>query len=94
MAKAKPKTQPGLGPVGDGAFGSTTVPVTSKTPKEKPITNVQTVAIHSMRNLHWDGVGSLSIGYNILTEAQAEKWLTNKHTRLATPEEVAGAYSK
>jgi len=92
MANSESKTQPGLGPVGDGAFGSTTVNANKKTPKAKPIRNVETVAIHSMRNLHWDGVGSLSIGYNIVTEAQAEKWLTNKHTRLATPEEVAGAY--
>ena len=94
MAKPKPKTQPGLGPVGDGAFGSTTVEATPKTLKEKPTKNVETVAIHSSRNLHWDGVGVLVIGYNIVTEAKAEKWLTNKHTRLATPEEVAGAYSK
>jgi hypothetical protein len=37
-------------------------------------------------------VGEVVRGYNIVSEAAAEKWLTRNHTRIATPEEVAGAY--
>jgi hypothetical protein len=48
-----------------------------------------TVAIHSTKNVVWEGVGKVSTGYNIVTKAQAEKWLTRKHIRLASPEEVA-----
>lgn len=92
---SKRKTQPAIGPVEDGVFGSTTVSTEStKTPKIKPASTVTKVAIHSTRNVSWSEVGTVSIGYNIVTEAQAEKWLTRNHTRLATPEEVAGAYNK
>lgn len=52
----------------------------------------ETVAIHSSRNVSWQGVGSVSMGYNIVSESAAEKWLTRSHIRMATPEEVAGAY--
>ena len=48
-----------------------------------------TVAIHSTRNVAWNGVGKVSTGYNIVTKEQADKWLTRNHVRLATPEEVA-----
>jgi hypothetical protein len=46
------------------------------------------VAIYSTKNVNWSGVGSVSRGYNIVTQAQADKWLTRSHVRLATPEEV------
>jgi hypothetical protein len=61
-----------------------------KTPE---ITN-EKVAVHSSKNLSWQGVGKLSPGYNILTKEIAEKWLTNKHVRKAEPEEVATYYGK
>ena len=48
-----------------------------------------TVAIYSSRNVTWTGVGKVFVGYNIVTEKQAESWLTRAHVRLATPEEVA-----
>jgi len=91
----KPKESLALGLVGDGAMGTTvvsqneaptTVQVAVKTKSEK------TVAIHSSRNVSWRGVGDVVRGYNIVSEAAAEKWLTRNHTRIATPEEVAGAY--
>jgi dsRNA-specific ribonuclease len=47
------------------------------------------VAIHSTRNVTWEGVGKVYIGYNIVTPENADKWLTRNHTRLATPQEVA-----
>jgi hypothetical protein len=51
-----------------------------------------TVAIHSTKNVSWDGVGKVSKGYNIVSKAQADQWLTRKHVRLATPEEIAQEY--
>jgi hypothetical protein len=51
-----------------------------------------TVAIYSDRNVSWSGVGTISKGYNIVEKDQAEKWLTRKHVREATPEEVASEY--
>lgn len=50
------------------------------------------VAVHSTRNLHWTGVGELKAGYNIVTKEASEDWLTLKHVRLATPQEVARHY--
>ena len=46
------------------------------------------VAIYSTKNVNWSEVGSVARGYNIVTQAQADKWLTRSHVRLATPEEV------
>jgi DNA-binding protein H-NS len=84
-------TGPGLAPVASGAIGSTQVKARpkpeSKTKAKKA--DVEKVAIHSSRNVTWDGVGKVNIGYNIVTEDQAAKWLERNHIRLATPEEVA-----
>jgi hypothetical protein len=52
------------------------------------------VAIYSLRNLSWIGVGTLTEGYNIVTKEDADKWTTNKSVRTATPEEVKRAYGK
>jgi len=91
----QPKEKIALGLVGDGAMGTTVVSendapavrqIAVKTKSDK------TVAIHSSRNVSWTGVGEVVRGYNIVSEAAAEKWLTRNHTRIATPEEVAGAY--
>ncbi len=56
-------------------------------PKEK-------VAIYSNRNIHWNGVGALEKGYNIVTKEASVKWLTHKSVREATPAEVAKYYGK
>lgn len=50
------------------------------------------VALWSEKNIRWSDVGSLSKGYNIVTEEAAEKWLTKVGIRKATPEEVATYY--
>lgn len=50
------------------------------------------VAVYSLRNLYWNGVGELTKGYNIVTKEAASQWLTNKSVRSATPEEVKRAY--
>lgn len=49
-------------------------------------------AIYSDRNMHWNGVGGITKGYNIVTKEAAQKWLTRKGIRQATPEEVASHY--
>jgi hypothetical protein len=50
------------------------------------------VALHSTKSVRWEEVGSISKGYNIVTKAQAEKWLTRGHVRIASPEEVQKAF--
>jgi len=76
----------------DDIIGSN-IPATA--PKDPPKAAVQrkaTVAIHSTKNVVWEGVGKVEKGYNIVTKAQADKWVTRSHIRLATPEEVAREY--
>jgi hypothetical protein len=65
-----------------------------KAEKKDPEVESGQVAVHSAKNLHWQGVGKLQPGYNILSKEVAAKWLTNKHVREATPEEVATYYGK
>jgi len=52
----------------------------------------ETVALHSTRNVLWEGVGRVETGYNIVKKSVAEQWLTRSHIRLATPEEIAREY--
>ena len=54
----------------------------------------ETVALFSSRNLHWTEVGSLAIGYNIVSSEDSKRWMQHTSVRLATPEEVAKAYGK
>ena len=56
-------------------------------PKEK-------IALYSKGNVHWNGVGTLEKGYNIVTKEASVKWLTHKNVREATPEEIAKHYGK
>ena len=50
------------------------------------------VALFSTKSVRWEEVGTLNRGYNIVTEKQADKWLTRSHVRIATPEEVEKAF--
>lgn len=69
-------------------------------PKEKLVTDKpvkkinDNVALYSDKNLFWNEVGSLTIGYSIVSAENSERWLQHKSVRLATPEEVAKAYGK
>ncbi len=87
-----------VGSVANGAIGVTTAsksepkPV-KKTAAKKP-TKEDTVAIHSTRNVTWEGVGKVYRGYNIVTKDAAEQWKTRSHIRIATPEEVAKEFGK
>ena len=98
-AKSKAKRSDGdgtdsVGPIETGAIGvkKTTAPK-KKTTKAAPKTERKvTVAVHSTKNVVWENVGKIAKGYNILTKAEADKWLTRSHVREATPEEVAREY--
>lgn len=50
------------------------------------------VAIYSDKNMRWQGLGGISKGYNIVTKEAADRWLTRKGIREATPQEVATHY--
>ena len=80
-----------LGFTKTGAIGS----MAADGPKKdiKPSTDLsEKVAIHSTKSVRWEEVGSITKGYNIVTQAQADKWLTRGHVRIATPEEVQKAF--
>ncbi|MBM3910144.1 MAG: hypothetical protein FJ356_00670 [Thaumarchaeota archaeon] len=59
--------------------------------KDQP---AERVALYSEKNLHWNGVGDLERGYNIVSKEDSEKWLFRKDVRIATPDEVAKFYGK
>ena len=52
------------------------------------------VALYSDNNKHSIDrkMGSLKVGYNIVTKEAADWWLTNKGVRIATPNELARHY--
>ena len=80
-----------LGFTKTGAIGS----MAADGPKRsiKPESDLsEKVAIHSSKSVRWEEVGAFSKGYNIVTKAQADKWLTRSHVRIATPEEVKKAF--
>jgi hypothetical protein len=80
-----------LGFTKTGAIASMAADGSNK--KAKPEADLaEKVALHSTKSVRWEEVGSISKGYNIVTKAQAEKWLTRGHVRIATPEEVKKAF--
>jgi hypothetical protein len=80
-----------LGFTETGAIGSMAADGPSKTIKSD-VDLSEKVAIHSTKSVRWEEVGAISKGYNIVTKAQADKWLTRSHVRIATPEEVKKAF--
>jgi len=80
-----------LGFTKTGAIGS----MAADGPKNVPTSGTdlsEKVALHSTKSVRWEEVGSISKGYNIVTKAQANKWLTRGHVRIATPEEIQKAF--
>ena len=55
---------------------------------------VEKVALYSAKNLHWNGVGDLARGYNIVSKEDSEKWLARQDVRTATADEIAKFYGK
>ena len=77
--------------VANDAIGSVSAEKEDVVKKSEPVGRV-TVAIHSTKNVNWGGVGKVTKGYNIVSKEQADQWLTRRHIRLATPEEIAQEY--
>jgi hypothetical protein len=77
--------------VANDAIGSVSAEKEGVVKKSEPVGRV-TVAIHSTKNVNWGGVGKVTKGYNIVSKEQADQWLTRRHIRLATPEEIAQEY--
>jgi len=77
--------------VANNSIGSASAEQENVVQKPEPVGRV-TVAIHSTKNVNWGGVGKVVKGYNIVSKEQADQWLTRKHIRLATPEEIAQEY--
>ena len=80
-----------LGFTETGAIGSMAADGPSKTINSE-VNLSGKVALFSTKSVRWEEVGSLSRGYNIVTQKQADKWLTRSHVRIATPEEVQKAF--
>jgi hypothetical protein len=59
--------------------------------KDQP---TEKVALYSLKNLHWNGVGELEKGYNIVSKEDSEKWLVRQDVRIATPDELSKFYGK
>jgi hypothetical protein len=100
-AKATKKRSDGDGTDSVGSIETGAIGVTKSTPKKKTAAPAApkkekevTIAVHSTRNVVWEGLGKIAKGYNILPKAVAEKWLTRSHVREATPEEIAREYGK
>ena len=62
--------------------------------KEKKEDKTEKVALYSTRNIHWNGIGALSVGYNIVSKEASEKMITHKAVRIASPQKVASYYGK
>jgi DNA-binding protein H-NS len=80
--------------VANGVLGSTKVTKPEPKPAAKKAAKKDTVAVHSTRNVTWNGVGKVYTGYNIVTKEAADQWVKRDHIRLATPEEVAREYGQ
>ena len=95
FSKSSSEEVQALGSVADGVIGAVKTPKTAKKPTLKPKkTSNKTVAVYSTKNVSWSGVGKVSRGYNIVTQAEADKWSTRDHIRIATPEEVAREFGR
>ena len=66
-----------------------------KEPKAAPAAAGDLVALFSERNISWSEVGKLIAGYNLVSKADADRWLSGSlKVRLATPEEIAAKVAK
>ena len=87
--QSEPEEQ-ALGAVANGVIGASTTP---KAPKKKPVAKQEkdpkTVAIKSTKNVSWVGVGKVSKGINIVSEKEADQWITRDHITLVSPQDVA-----
>lgn len=96
FSRSSSDTVQGIGSVANGVIGVAETPRPVKTAKAAPVKKkaTKTVAVFSTRNVSWNGVGKVSRGYNIVTQEEADKWVTRDHIRIATPEEVAREFGR
>ena len=90
-APAKEEPAQSLGFTKTGAIGSMAADGAKSTVKPE-VDLSEKVALHSTKSVRWEEVGAITKGYNIVTKAQADKWLTRSHVRVASPEEVQKAF--
>jgi hypothetical protein len=90
------KEVPALNYTENGAIGSGTNKgeKTKPEPKATPKPVTEKVALFAENNLYSEEFGKIAIGYNIVTKKASEFWLKRRDIRLATPEEVAGAFTE
>jgi hypothetical protein len=85
-----------VGSVANGAIGATTAKRESRTesaPKSAKVAkDDKTIAIKSTKNVSWVGVGKVSTGINIVSQKEADQWLTRDHITLVTPEQVKSEF--
>lgn len=84
-------TQTANGAIGSKKADAVSAKDTASKAKEKQDRKA-TIALYSTKNVSWPGVGEVKTGYNIVSEADAARWLTRSHIRVATPEEVAAEF--
>ena len=95
FGRSSSDTVQAVGSIANGVIGVAQTPRPAKrTPAVSEKKSENKVAIHSTKNVSWSGVGKVYRGYNIVTQEQADKWLTRSHIRLATPEEVAKEFGR
>jgi hypothetical protein len=85
-----------VGSVANGAIGATTAKREPRTESASKAAKVakddKTVAIRSTKNVSWAGVGKVSTGINIVSQKEADQWLTRDHITLVTPEQVKSEF--
>lgn len=90
----RPSRQPSATSVEDNVIASSAKSEKpAKAAKNDSEVKEEKVALYSAKNATWNGVGKVYRGYNIVSKAAADSWLTRPHIRLATPEEVAKEFN-
>lgn len=83
--------EPVIAPVEDGVIGTSTRKKEAKPAAKKAAPKkAETVAVHSARNVSWNGVGRIKKGYNFVDAAEADKWATLEGVRIADASEIQG----
>ena len=88
----KPVVVDDIAPVAEVEVAKPAKVETKKKTKEPVASEQDIVAVFSTKNVTWSGVGKVYRGYNIVSQEEADKWVTRDHIRLATPQEVAKEY--
>lgn len=84
----------GAGAIIMGKNGATQKPSRKKAPVKKPEIEDDKALVWSDGNLNWSGVGTLKVGFNVVSKESAEKWVTLRKVRNASVEEAKEYYGK